>query len=80
MEEWASCRSSKGDFWSAISGYIYAAYYPKQSPSGSSSGSGVATDLGLAWATLGTEVRYLLLSSLVCGSLELDSREHYWPK
>ncbi|KAI9042780.1 putative amidase [Aspergillus affinis] len=33
----------------------YAAYYPKQDPNGSSSGSAVATDLGLAFAALGTE-------------------------
>lgn len=32
-----------------------AAYYPNQDPSGSSSGSGVASDLGLALASLGSE-------------------------
>ncbi|KAL4761342.1 putative amidase [Aspergillus foveolatus] len=36
-------------------GQTYAAYYEEQDPSGSSSGSAVAADLGLAFATLGTE-------------------------
>ena len=42
--------------WNAVFGQIYGAYYPKQCPGGSSGGSAVASDLGLAWATLGTEV------------------------
>ena len=42
--------------WNAMFGQMYGAYYPKQCPGGSSGGSAVATDLGLAWATLGTEV------------------------
>lgn len=42
--------------WNAVVGQIYGAYYPKQCPGGSSGGSAVASDLGLAWATLGTEV------------------------
>ena len=36
-------------------GSTYGAYYPKQDPSGSSSGSGVSSSLGLALACLGTE-------------------------
>ena len=40
---------------SAIGGQTEAAYYPGQDPSGSSSGSGVASSLGLALAALGTE-------------------------
>lgn len=39
-------------------------YYPDQDPCGSSSGSGVATAVGLAWATLGTETD----GSIVCPS------------
>ena len=31
------------------------AYYPDQDPSGSSSGSGVASSIGLALASIGTE-------------------------
>jgi amidase len=46
--------SSNG--WNARGGQTYAAYYEEQDPSGSSSGSAVATDLGLAFAALGTEV------------------------
>ena len=44
------------DGWSAYGGQTYAAYYPLQDPSGSSSGSGVASSIGLALACLGTEV------------------------
>lgn len=56
LSQWAQSRSSdpvRG--WSAHGGQTYAAYYEKQDPGGSSSGSGVASDLGLALATLGTE-------------------------
>lgn len=49
-----SDNSSHG--WNAVFGQIYGAYYPKQCPEGSSGGSAVASDLGLAWATIGTEV------------------------
>lgn len=50
-----SSNSSHG--WNAVFGQMYGAYYPKQCPGGSSGGSAVASDLGLAWATLGSEVR-----------------------
>jgi amidase len=43
------------DGWSAQGGQTLGAYHDKQNPCGSSSGGGVATDLGLAFATLGTE-------------------------
>ncbi|RHZ63575.1 putative amidase [Aspergillus thermomutatus] len=56
LSEWANFRSLNGsDGWNPQGGQTYAAYYPKQNPSGSSSGSGVAADLGLALAALGTE-------------------------
>ena len=42
--------------WSAYGGQTFAAYYPEQDPSGSSSGSGVAS-LWPAVAALGSEVR-----------------------
>jgi len=34
---------------------VTGAYYPDQDPSGSSSGSGVASSIGLALASIGTE-------------------------
>lgn len=57
MSQWANFRSLNGtDGWSAYGGQVYAAYYPHQNPSGSSSGSAVASSIGLALAALGTEV------------------------
>ncbi|KAL7942794.1 amidase signature enzyme [Trichoderma barbatum] len=57
MSQWANYRAR--DFsingWSSHGGQTVAAYHTKQNPSGSSSGSGVAADLGLSWAALGTE-------------------------
>ncbi|PHH68334.1 hypothetical protein CDD82_634 [Ophiocordyceps australis] len=41
--------------WNPVLGQTYGAYCRRQCPGGSSGGSAVATDLGLAWATLGTE-------------------------
>jgi amidase len=56
LSQWANFRSSNSsNGWSAYGGQTYAAYYPNQDPSGSSSGSGVASSLGLALASLGTE-------------------------
>ncbi|RLL98662.1 hypothetical protein CFD26_107789 [Aspergillus turcosus] len=63
LSEWANFRSLNGsNGWNAEGGQTYAAYYPKQDPSGSSSGSGVAADLGLALAALGTETSGSILS------------------
>lgn len=57
MSQWANFRSlNSTNGWSAHGGQAYAAYYPHQDPSGSSSGSGVASSIGLALAALGTEV------------------------
>lgn len=55
LGEWAQARGNVTNGWSAYGGQTYGAYAHKQDPSGSSSGSGVASDLGLAFATLGTE-------------------------
>ncbi|KAF1990326.1 amidase [Aulographum hederae CBS 113979] len=56
LSQWANFRSSNSsNGWSAYGGQVYAAYYPQQDPSGSSSGSGVASSLGLSLAALGTE-------------------------
>ncbi|KAF2103069.1 amidase [Rhizodiscina lignyota] len=56
LSQWANYRSNHtSNGWSAYGGQVYAAYYPNQDPSGSSSGSGVSSSLGLALAALGTE-------------------------
>lgn len=56
LSQWANYRSDNStNGWSAYGGQVYAAYYPNQDPSGSSSGSGVSSSIGLALACLGTE-------------------------
>ncbi|KAL2284186.1 hypothetical protein FJTKL_09157 [Diaporthe vaccinii] len=56
LSQWSDARSANtSSGWSAHGGQTHGAYYPDQDPCGSSAGSGVATSLGLAWATLGTE-------------------------
>ncbi|PLB49058.1 putative amidase [Aspergillus steynii IBT 23096] len=56
LSEWANIRSmNSSNGWNARGGQTYGAYYLNQDPNGSSSGSAVATDLGLAFAALGTE-------------------------
>ena len=60
MSEWANYRSTNSsDGWSARGGQTMGTYYPGSSPEGSSSGSSVAVALGLAFASIGTEVRTL---------------------
>lgn len=56
LAQWSDARSLNGSSgWSAHGGQTYAAYHPEQDPCGSSSGSGVATSLGLAWGSIGSE-------------------------
>ncbi|KAF3928621.1 hypothetical protein AA313_de0205030 [Arthrobotrys entomopaga] len=63
MSEWANYRSTNGTSgWGARHGQITSAYYPNLDPSGSSSGSAIATDLGLSLATLGTETSGSIIS------------------
>jgi amidase len=63
LSQWANYRSdNSSNGWSAYGGQTYGAYYPGQDPSGSSSGSGVASSLGLAFASLGTETDGSILS------------------
>ncbi len=63
LSQWANFRSSNSsNGWSAYGGQALGAYYPSQDPSGSSSGSAVASSIGLALACLGTEV-----GSFSCG-------------
>lgn len=57
LSEWGNFRGlniTAG--WSPRGGQSLGAYYPKSHPEGSSSGSAVATALGLCAAALGTEV------------------------
>lgn len=57
VSQWANFRSdNSSNGWSAHGGQVYGAYCPWQDPSGSSSGSGVATAIGLSLAALGSEV------------------------
>jgi amidase len=61
MSQWAGYRSNNGsNGWSAHGGQTYGAYYPKQDPCGSSSGSGVVSSIGLSFASIGTEVSLVL--------------------
>lgn len=56
LSQWANYRSANtSNGWSAYGGQTYGVYYPRQDPSGSSSGSGVSSAIGLALAALGTE-------------------------
>ncbi|KAK4696170.1 amidase, partial [Lecanoromycetidae sp. Uapishka_2] len=56
MSEWANFRSTdSSDGWSPRGEQTIGAYYPGSSPEGSSSGSCVATALGLTFAAVGTE-------------------------
>ena len=57
LSQWANFRSDNStNGWSAYGGQTFGVYYPQQDPSGSSSGSGVSSAIGLAFATLGSEV------------------------
>ena len=53
----SSYESQSSNGWSAIGGQTYGAYHVKGEPSGSSSGSAVATSLGLALAALENVMR-----------------------
>ncbi len=70
LSQWANFRSTNtSNGWSAYGGQTFGAYYPGQDPSGSSSGSGVASSLGLALASLGTETDGSILSPCDVGNL-----------
>ena len=63
LSQWANYRSdNSSNGWSAYGGQTKGAYYPDQDPSGSSSGSGVSSSIGLAWAALGSETSGSILS------------------
>jgi amidase len=57
LSEWTNFRTGTPNWgWSPRGGQTYGAYHDKMGPSGSSSGSAVATDVGLCVASIGTEV------------------------
>jgi amidase len=63
LSQWANFRSNNStNGWSAYGGQTQGAYYPEQDPSGSSSGSGVSSSIGLALGALGTETSGSILS------------------
>ena len=63
LSQWANFRSDNStNGWSAYGGQCYGVYYPGQDPSGSSSGSGVVSAIGLAFAALGSETSGSILS------------------
>lgn len=63
LSQWANFRSDNSSSgWSAYGGQCNGAYYPDMDPSGSSSGSGVSSSIGLAWASIGTETSGSILS------------------
>ncbi|KAK6512529.1 hypothetical protein TWF481_001413 [Arthrobotrys musiformis] len=56
LTQWSNHRSSNSTpGWSSRHGQITSGYYPGLRPEGSSGGSAVATDLGLALGALGTD-------------------------
>jgi Asp-tRNA(Asn)/Glu-tRNA(Gln) amidotransferase A subunit family amidase len=63
LSQWANYRSgNSSNGWSSRGGQVFGAYIPKQDPSGSSSGSGVAAAIGLATVTLGSETDGSIIS------------------
>jgi amidase len=63
LSQWANFRSSNSsNGWSALGGQVLGGYFPDQDPSGSSSGSGVSSSLGLALAALGSETDGSIIS------------------
>ncbi|OAX34667.1 amidase [Rhizopogon vinicolor AM-OR11-026] len=63
LSQWANYRSSNStNGWTSRGGQTMGAYYPMQDPSGSSSGPGVVSSLGLAAAAVGTETSGSIIS------------------
>jgi amidase len=55
LSEWAGMRGKVPNGFSAFGGQTLSPYYPNADPYASSSGSGVATAIGLAAGSLGSE-------------------------
>lgn len=63
LSQWGNSRSSNSsNGWSSVGGQVTGAYYPNMDPGGSSLGSAVASSLGLAFASPGTETLGSILS------------------
>jgi len=63
LSQWANYRSTNTtNGWTARGGQTSAAYYPLLDPSGSSSGPGVASSIGLAAVSIGTETSGSIIS------------------
>jgi amidase len=58
MSQWANWRTKNfgDDGWSATGGQAHGAYHERMDPNGSSSGSAVGVDLGMAVLAVGSEV------------------------
>ncbi|EJT96572.1 amidase [Dacryopinax primogenitus] len=63
LSQWANYRSTNStNGWTSRGGQTSAAWYPLLDPSGSSSGSGVSSSIGLAAAAIGTETSGSIIS------------------
>ncbi|KAF7792934.1 hypothetical protein EIP86_004037 [Pleurotus ostreatoroseus] len=62
LSEWANFRGSVPSGWSGRGGQSTSAYVPLGNPSGSSSGSAIATSIGLCAASLGSETDGSIIS------------------
>ncbi|KAI9060013.1 amidase signature enzyme [Trametes sanguinea] len=62
LSEWAHFRGSVPSGFSGRGGQATSAYVPQGDPSGSSSGSGISTSIGLAAAALGSETDGSIIS------------------
>jgi amidase len=63
LSQWGNFRSDNSNQgWAAVGGQVLGAYSQLQDPSGSSSGSAVASSIGLAFASIGTETDGSLIS------------------
>lgn len=61
--QWAFFRSKNTtNGWSALGGQVYGPYFSGQDPDGSSSGNAVASTLGLAAGSIGTETDGSIIS------------------
>lgn len=70
LSQWANYRSSNStNGWTSRGGQTMGAYYPMQDPSGSSSGPGVVSSIGLAAAAVGTETSGSIISPASRNSL-----------
>jgi len=63
LSQWANYRSTNStNGWTSRGGQTFGAYYPREDPSGSSSGSGVSSSIGLSAAALGSETSGSIIS------------------